>query len=391
MSFCLFAGMMFAQPAFKVDENGRIGIGTANPTSNLEIKNLAGEVGAGLRFRSNNTTALFNYFDGGSDGLSSQWNMDAIPGKANGNVNLGFFRSTNTTGVVGFILFEAKNTANINTYLAASGNSYVGNVAGNLQVGTNTNVGANRLNVAGNAYKTSGGANWSIPSDRKLKSNVKSYAGGLNIISRMKPVEYDYNGKAGTVAGHHQIGVIAQELQKIAPFMVEEATVTESTMSEFAEITVTKEEKILTVNPSALKWMLVNAVNEQQTMIDELRKDNDELKSLLEEMRATIAIVQETKTATNLVGSTEIASLEQNTPNPFNGQTKVSYFVPANAQNALMTITNNAGQVIKTLPISHTGAGELELSTQDMPLGQYFYTLSIDGKLIDTKKMSLVR
>ena len=53
-------------------------------------------------------------------------------------------------------------------------------------------------------------------------------------------------------------------------------------------------------------------------------------------------------------------------------------------------ITSNAGQVIKTITIAHTGKGVISLTGNDIPAGNYHYTLLVDGNKVDTKTMTLV-
>ena len=92
---------------------------------------------------------------------------------------------------------------------------------GSLIIGTSTSS-AWKLDVAGSAFKSDGLSNWNIMSDKRLKKNIKHYKDGLNIIYQLEPVSYEYNGKVGTIDGAKGIGVIAQDLQKVAPHMVSE-------------------------------------------------------------------------------------------------------------------------------------------------------------------------
>jgi hypothetical protein len=79
--------------------------------------------------------------------------------------------------------------------------------------------------------------------------------------------------------------------------------------------------------------------------------------------------------------------LLQNRPNPYSNETVIPYYLPENAQNAHMLITNTQGQMLKRIPLEGTGKGELTLQTTDLNKGQYQYTLIIDGRQIQTRKM----
>lgn len=76
------------------------------------------------------------------------------------------------------------------------------------------------LQVEGEAFKTTAGGNWIIPSDRRLKKNITPLNSEeiLNKILQMKGVTYEM--KDSTQKGR-QYGFIAQELQEVFPTKVE--------------------------------------------------------------------------------------------------------------------------------------------------------------------------
>ena len=78
--------------------------------------------------------------------------------------------------------------------------------------------------------------------------------------------------------------------------------------------------------------------------------------------------------------------LEQNAPNPFADQTSISYFVPENISNAQIVFTDMFGTAIKTVDIK-TGYGVMTVFASNLSSGQYSYSLVVDGKVIETKKM----
>jgi len=60
-------------------------------------------------------------------------------------------------------------------------------------------------------------------------------------------------------------------------------------------------------------------------------------------------------------------------------------------QKATILIHNINGQLIESIAIQQFGEGALELQTTNLSNGQYTYSLEVDGLIIDTKKMNLVR
>ncbi len=116
---------------------------------------------------------------------------------------------------------------------------------------------------------------WTVASDARLKKDIKPFQGGLNDVLKINPVWFTYNGKAG-MPNETGVGIIAQELRKIAPYMVNEWEYT-STNEETGESLGT--EKYLGVDNGAMTYMLINAIKEQQKMIEELKKEVELLKN----------------------------------------------------------------------------------------------------------------
>jgi len=76
------------------------------------------------------------------------------------------------------------------------------------------------LTITGVASKPGGGS-WVATSDVRVKKNERPYTAGLSTLNRIKPIWYQYNGKAGMPDdGHDYVGVNAQDLEPIAPSMV---------------------------------------------------------------------------------------------------------------------------------------------------------------------------
>jgi hypothetical protein len=79
--------------------------------------------------------------------------------------------------------------------------------------------------------------------------------------------------------------------------------------------------------------------------------------------------------------------LYKNIPNPFNGTTSIKYDVPLSYRNAAIVFSNTAGQVIDNVALNQLGEQELFFNSESLASGMYYYTLFVDGRKIDTKKM----
>lgn len=120
------------------------------------------------------------------------------------------------------------------------------------------------LEVGGDAAKPNGGS-WLATSDARLKDRVRPYNEGLSQLQRINPVYFHYNKESGYDINKEHIGVVAQELQQVAPYMV-------NTFNR-------NNNEYLSVDNSAMMYMLINAVKEQQQQIEALKKELSELKT----------------------------------------------------------------------------------------------------------------
>lgn len=80
--------------------------------------------------------------------------------------------------------------------------------------------------------------------------------------------------------------------------------------------------------------------------------------------------------------------LNQNIPNPFNSETNISYFIPAKYNSARIEIVSSLGQLISSIPITKFGEeGSVNMKKAYLQSAIYYYTLYVDGKKIETKRL----
>jgi phosphodiesterase/alkaline phosphatase D-like protein len=84
--------------------------------------------------------------------------------------------------------------------------------------------------------------------------------------------------------------------------------------------------------------------------------------------------------------------LEQNFPNPFNPSTVIRYFIPENAHVTLM-VRNILGEEVSRPVEQYELSGEhyAAVDASALASGVYFYTLRVEGRVVDTKKMIVLR
>jgi hypothetical protein len=148
------------------------------------------------------------------------------------------------------------------------------------------------------------------------------------------------------------------------------------------------------VNYTELIPILVKAMQEQYQAIAEKDKVIDELKTEVERIKELL-VAKGLTTVKDIQRSEDAhlakARLDQNIPNPADGSSSVRYFLPSSASKAFLLITSANGAVVKSFPIAKSGEGKISVASADLPAGSYYYSLLIDGKMTDTKKMIISR
>ena len=103
------------------------------------------------------------------------------------------------------------------------------------------------------------------PSDARFKTNVRPIGSALASVLALRGVRYDWNAlgvQHGGTAGAGQVGLIAQEVEKLYP-----------------ELVFTDKQGYKSVNYAQLTPVLIEALKEQQTQIEALKAQNAALKA----------------------------------------------------------------------------------------------------------------
>lgn len=79
--------------------------------------------------------------------------------------------------------------------------------------------------------------------------------------------------------------------------------------------------------------------------------------------------------------------LNQNSPNPYAERTSINYYLPDNTGKAEILFYNTQGKLIKSVELINKGKGQLNVFANDLSSGIYTYSLVIDGKIVESKKM----
>lgn len=350
--------------------------------------------GAGYR----NTTGGVNTFVGSEAGLNNTTGYNNVfLGRTAAQINTTGFENSfmgrsagikNTTGsrnsAIGYMAGPSVGTLSNTTavghkaYVTTSNSLVLGSINGvngatsDTKVGIRTTAPAYNLHVNGTAAKPGGGS-WTAASDRRLKQNIEEFQQGIEVLEKIRPVSFRYNGKAGLPTDKKFVGVVAQDMQKILPASVGEFTFQNENGSQ---------EKYLDFDATALTYILVNATKE-------LKKENELLKEENKEIRQELAAIKELLIS-NAAGSGDSdVKLWQNVPNPYSSSTTIKYRIPVNCTNAEIKVYASDGTEVKSFEISGQPFGEITLSSESFSSGTYLYSLYVNGLRRDSKKLIL--
>ena len=193
-----------------------------------------------------------------------------------------------------------------------------------------------------------------------LEYNLESPSGRLSVDVK-DPKDNKLSELKAVEAKRRHYGVSAQELQKIYPDLVLEG-----------------QDGYLAVNYTELVPILIRSIQELKAELDEVRGGTGAAQT-----RGTTSAGAITTAPTGNV-------LYQNTPNPFKEQTVIRFSLADDAQDAAICIFDMTGKMLKKLPIL-SGDTSVAVNGWELGEGMFLYTLIVNGREIDTKRMIITK
>ena len=154
---------------------------------------------------------------------------------------------------------------------------------GSGNVGIGRNPAANRLEVAGEASKTTAG-NWLANSDARIKTGVQTVTNALDKLSRVRLVQFrytdEYRAAHSDVEDREYLNVVAQEFQKVFPENVKRSGEKLANGDDILQVDTYP----LTIYSAAAVQELNAKLEEKSTRIGALEKELSELKAAVKKV-----------------------------------------------------------------------------------------------------------
>jgi hypothetical protein len=227
----------------RIDTSGNVGIGnTGNANWKLLVSNgglytLGSGANGYFCVRGNNQT-----LPNSDNGTADTPNLAITVNFSNGSAEVDYFNCNNSGD--GHHFYQKTGAAAATNIMKISG-------GGNLT-------------ISGATATKASGTTWSNPSDQRLKDNIRDYTKGTTELMQVRVREWEYNGKGGTTEGLKGLGVVADEVMTVLPNTVETYN---------AKLNADDEEdtEIKKFDATEITWLLVKTVQEQQTIINDLK------------------------------------------------------------------------------------------------------------------------
>lgn len=364
-----------------------VGIGTSTPvrqlhtTGSVRLSGITSNLAATRILLQDSTGDL--YYRDATSLVATTW---LLTGNAGTNPSTNFLGTTDNQRLV----FRTNNTEKFT--ILASG--YAG-LNTSAPTGTLTVRGANTADNAGvlieqrsgstlGAYLTldnrasTGGKAWSIGSTGT--SNTPAMAGVLEfnqygvgtrmLIDSLGRVGIGLGNGVGPTAFFHTKGTVRHQNLPAGTGTI---------------LVVDSNGYVYRSSSSALVATADQDMPEVETLDNEIR----ELRIEIENLKKLLS-VRESSTNTKLKPSNK-PYLSVNSPNPFKNATTVKYYVPGSlkAGTSFLAVHTLSGNLVKRYPINKEGSGQVLVSNPGNTAGMYVYSLEIDGKTVDSKKMTV--
>lgn len=398
---CLCALSLSASGQLKVQSDGKVAIQTTSTALSPISINGAGNYNYYISCNTQNKNGIRlttsgnvnGYVYGGEFNTSSGYQAVGLKGYATSSENcfgvmgLGHC-GTKTIGVYGDIYYTTRNGAAIygtihNDYGSAlpTNGTYAGFFNGNVNV--IGNITATTINGIALGPSSSGSGS-SVNSFSLRSASIANSLSGLNVTTYQKerPAQpqttesvYGLDGDTLRRGEAPEPDIMDEQFYDKNHYALDADRLEEI----FPDLVYIDKDGNKVISYMEMIPLLVQSINELNAKIAQLSKDN---------VRQTRSAFSDDGDGFSSLASKNI--LYQNTPNPFKEQTTIRFSLADDVTSAAICIFDMSGKMLKKLPVS-SGDGSVTVNGWELGEGLYLYSLVVNGREIDTKKMIITK
>lgn len=226
-------------------------------------------------------------------------------------------------------------------------------------------------------------------SDENAKTKIEKIENASEKINLLNGKSYYWNEetmKESKVGNTKQLGFLAQEVEKVLP----EAVVKRKDgkyglqYNAFIPVLVESQKEIIKEN-EVLK-----------SEIASLKSDNEILKEKFALLEKSLAVLCESGCGgLEKIGgktSSEVDVLYQSIPNPTDDEALINYYLTREYSDAYITVSTKDGKMIQSVKLGpKKGNGSVKLTLGSFASGTYLYTLVAGERVVDTKRLQILK
>ncbi|MDR0733116.1 MAG: tail fiber domain-containing protein [Dysgonamonadaceae bacterium] len=370
----------------------------AGNTGNAEQTN----VSFGYRSLSSNPTGDYNTAIGDR---ALRYNTTGYENAAFGSWSLLSNTTGNNNTAYGDLSLYNNVTGNNNTAIGAKAKASTTNLNNIIAIGYQaTATASNEARIGNNNITSIGGCvAWTtFLSDKRVKKNIRDDVPGLDFINRLQPVTYNIDldaiDKLRNIGEKPSRDGASQELtdaEKEAREATEKIVQTGFLAQDVEEVAKSIGYDFSGVDVDGIGvygLRYAEFVVPLVKAVQELSEQNERLQALVYSLleKEDAPALKSAYTTGLQEAASKGASLQQNSPNPFNQSTVIRYTLPQNGKSAQLVINNTAGAIVRQIPLQ-AGTESVTIESGALSADIYYYSLYVGNSLIDTKKMILTK
>ena len=355
------------------DDGTNIGIGTTSGIAKLSVATNASPIALSVGTNFSDPSGTTYGFTTGANGLN--------------NVNIGTYSfATSATNNFGIYATSGMGSVNYGLFTTVTGSFSVPSANYGIYASVNSFV-PGSTDYAGYFSGDVYSSGTYLGSDIMLKDNVAPISNAMSIIDQLQPKTFTFKTAQYpqmNLPTGDQFGLVAQDVEPILPNMIKE--VIQPAVKDSAGNIVTPAVTFKSIKYEPFIPILIQGMKEEHSSIDSLKSQILDLQNQVAQLLGNNGSNAKILNSINIELAND-AVLYQNIPNPFGDETMINYYIPENTTNAKIIFFDMYGQSMKEVPLTQTGSGNIHVDSKNLASGIYSYSLIINGKVIDTKKM----